>query len=86
MGDDVRTQIECWQTYEAFLQDSRVQFLADVEGISTALRRHSSSDQVAPKRWSDDILVAFADVYQVKIVTFDRALAARVEGSVLLTA
>jgi hypothetical protein len=48
------------------------------------LRRRTSQAIVAPKLWADAYLAAFAEAAGLTLVTFDRALAGKVKGAVLL--
>jgi len=85
MQDEVMTQRQAWQTYEALLRDERIKLVAEPSGISEQLKRLSARDEASPKRWVDDYLAAFAYTSGAGLVTFDRALAQRVTGSGLLT-
>ena len=85
MGEDVMTQREALRAYDDLLIDPRIDFIGEPEGVSTILSRISSRDEVSPKRWADDYLVAFAEAGNLTIATFDRAIAGRVSSSILLT-
>lgn len=52
--------------------------------LEQAFRNAASSDQASPKLWADAYLTAFAEVLGAQVVTFDRALARRCQGSHLL--
>jgi uncharacterized protein len=76
MGDDVRSQSEAWQIYDAFLNDERISFHAeaDPEQVQSAFRRLTSGRHASSKQWPDAYLVAFARVAGLTLVTFDRGL------------
>lgn len=86
MGVQALTQHESWQVYEDFLSDERVHFGNEKAEIIHLFRAISDRDEVSPKRWTDDYLLAFAQVNNLRIVTFDRALAGRAGDCVLLRA
>jgi toxin-antitoxin system PIN domain toxin len=85
MGDMVCTQRLAWVLYESLRSKEAVVFLDEPPGVDAAFRRISSRDEISPNRWQDDYLAAFAEVGDLTLVTFDRALAARVPGVTLLT-
>ena len=61
-------------------------FLTEPPMLERAFRNAASTDQVSPKLWADAYIAAFAEVSQAQVVTFDRALARRCQGSRLLPA
>ena len=46
--------------------------------------KRTSSKETATKQWADGYLAAFAEAAHLTLVTFDKALAGRVEGAVVL--
>ena len=64
--------------------DDRVVFLAEPPMLERAFRNAAFSDQASPKLWADAYLTAFAEVLGAQVVTLDRALAHRCQGSRLL--
>jgi len=52
--------------------------------IDSLFRHHTSRDETSTKQWADAYLAAFAITVKVRVVTFDRALAGKVKGAVLL--
>jgi toxin-antitoxin system PIN domain toxin len=83
MGRDVLHQREAWQAYDRFLAGG-VRFLEEpptLEDHFRRLTRHSSS---SPKEWADAYLAAFAIGAGLHLATFDKALAAKAKGSLLL--
>lgn len=84
MGADVATQAGAWHIYDLFYENGRT-FLADEpKGIEEALRRRTAKGESSTKEWADAYLAAFAELAGLRLVTFDKALAARAKGSVLL--
>jgi predicted nucleic acid-binding protein len=53
-------------------------------GIEAAFRTRTLASEPAPKTWTEAYLAAFAEAAGLTLVTFDRALAAMVEGAMLL--
>ena len=76
MRDDVRTQAEAWQAYDALVTDSHVSFQeeADVGLVESTLRRLTSSKRLSSKQWPGAYLAAFAQSAGLTLVTFDRGL------------
>ena len=50
----------------------------------SGLSARSMADSVSPKMWMDAYLAAFAETAGLTLVTFDRALAGKVKGAMLL--
>lgn len=76
MGEDTKTQIEAWKTYDRLLSDERVFFLPepDSEDFEHAFRNLTSKAQRSSRDWPDAYLGAFARTAGLSLVTFDRAL------------
>lgn len=84
MSNEVRTQRQAWDIYDAFLSDGGARFMQEPRTIEESFRRLSRSARVSPKDWADAYLAAFALETGAALVTFDKALAARTAGSVCL--
>ncbi|SNT30398.1 toxin-antitoxin system PIN domain toxin [Granulicella rosea] len=85
MGDDVATQAEAWRIYDLFHANGKT-FLADEpKGIEEMLRLRTSKDEVSTKEWADVYLTAFAELAGLRFVTFDKALARKTKGAILLS-
>jgi predicted nucleic acid-binding protein len=84
MGDETVTQRQCWAIYEKWLAGGRAVLRAEPAGIERAFRERTSALEPAPRTWMDTYLAAFAEAGNLTLVTFDRTLAAKVEGAVLL--
>src|SRR5947207_483379 len=75
---------EAWAAYARLFVDQRVAFLDEQPGLETRFRSYSREQTASPKLWADAWLLAFAEETSGTIVTFDRALAARAQRSILL--
>lgn len=84
MGDETATQRQCWTIYEQWLGGGRALLKAEPPGIEAAFRTRTVAPEPAPNAWMDAYLAAFAESAGLRLVTFDRALAAKVKGAVLL--
>jgi uncharacterized protein len=83
-AEEVMTQSEAWSAYDRWTSDSRVLFLdepANVEVVFRALTRQSHAHS---KNWADAYLAAFAEVADMRFVTFDRAFRGKVPKLLLL--
>lgn len=84
MQQDVLTQKACWAVFDRWAGTGQVRWANDPSGLDQHLRMLTESESVSPKRWMDAYLGAFAETAGLTLVTFDRALAAKAEGAVLL--
>ena len=84
MQNDVLTQQQAWEGFDSLVADSRNRMMGEPAGIDPAFREQTGSKRAATKQWADGYLAAFAETGGVQLVTFDRALAAKVKGAVLL--
>ena len=78
------TQAGAWSAYDRWLDDHRVQFLDEPPNVEAEFRGLSRRLHAEPKLWADAYLAAFANAENMRLVTFDRALAAKLEDPVLL--
>ncbi len=85
MGEEVINQVEAWRSYDRWLKDSRVVFLDEPADLESAFRSHSQRKDRSPKDWADAYLVAFAALWGLTLVTFDRGLQAKTKNLQLLT-
>jgi toxin-antitoxin system PIN domain toxin len=86
LGRKALTQNEAWKAYEQFRNDNRVTFRDEPAELDAVFRRLSARDEISPKRWGDDYLLAFAESCNLTLVTFDRTLAKRTPDAILLSA
>jgi len=84
MRGDVLTQLQAWEAFDLLVADPRNRMIGEPAGIDTAFRQQTGSQRAATKQWADGYLAAFAETAGIQLVTFDRALAAKVKGAVLL--
>jgi len=84
MRADVLTRKQAWEAFDALVADPRNRMLGEPAGIDPVFRQQTDSQPAATKRWADGYLAAFAETAGVRLVTFDRALAAKAKGAVLL--
>ena len=84
MGEDVMPQSAAWKIYDLFFQDSRNRYLDEPPGMEPRFRLRTNRREASPKQWADGYFAAFAETAGLTLVTFDKALAGRAKGSVLL--
>jgi hypothetical protein len=84
MGDEVLTQGQCWTLYRQWISGGKATLENEPATVSQAFEQRTMADASSPKEWMDAYLAAFAETAGVQLVTFDRALAAKVKGAVLL--
>ena len=84
MGMGTLTQAEAWKAYDRWLDDAAVEFAEEPAGLEPAFRSLTCSQQASPKEWADSYLTAFSITAGIRLVTFDRALAGKAKGSILL--
>lgn len=84
MRADVLTQRQVWETFDVLVADPRNRMIGEPAGIDPAFRQQTNSKEAATKQWADGYLAAFAETAGIQLLTFDRALAAKVKGAVLL--
>lgn len=68
---------EGWRVYDRFGQDGRVVFFSEPPETETRFRRYAVGRAASPKLWADSWLLAVSEAAGGRLVTFDRALAAR---------
>ncbi len=81
---DVMSQAEAWQAYDIWLDDPRIVFINEPEGLERSFRARSGFKRPAPKDWADAYLIAFSLVADLRLVTFDRAFRGKITELVLL--
>jgi toxin-antitoxin system PIN domain toxin len=84
MGEDVLTQSEAWGAFDAFLANPGNRMMDEPREIDPVFRRYTDRAEASTKQWADGYLAAFAESAGITLVTFDRALAGKVEGALLL--
>jgi predicted nucleic acid-binding protein len=84
MGKDVLIQRQCWGVYDRWVSTGQVAWAKEPEGMEAALRTLTSGTASSLKEWMDAYLAAFAEAGKLTLVTFDRALAEKAKGALLL--
>lgn len=84
MGADVLTQSEAWQVFDSILANPGNRMMDEPKGIDSLFRQFTDRKESSTKQWADGYLAAFAIAADVQIVTFDKALAEKAKGAVLL--
>ena len=83
MGVDVMTQRQAWSVYDTFLSDGGARFVYETRTVEDSFRGLSRLGTASPKDWADSYLAAFALETGVQLITFDKALGARVKGALV---
>lgn len=84
LHDDAYTQRDCWRFYEAWMTSGRARMMAEPYELERYFKARTTRDQSSTKEWADAYLAAFAEAVGLQLVTFDRVLAAKSKGSILL--
>jgi len=84
LARDVRTASQCWEVYDRWIEPGEAIFAFEPEGIEAEMRLRTSSHTPNPKEWADAYLAAFAETAHLALVTFDKALAGKAKGAVVL--
>jgi hypothetical protein len=86
MGSEALTQVEAWKEYDAWLATGIVLYHDEPAPLEEVFRSFTRQPRSSPKEWADSYLAAFAQAAGMTLVTFDRALKARVKDAILLRA
>jgi toxin-antitoxin system PIN domain toxin len=84
MAIDIATQAEAWRIYDAFYENGRTFLTDEPRGLEDLLRARTAKKRSSTKEWADEYMAAFAEAAHLTLVTFDKALAGRARGSILL--
>ena len=79
------TMKQAWQAFDGLRQDTTVIWLEEPSSVDAIFRRITDMPEKSPKLWTDAYLLATAEAAGARLVTMDRAMAARA-GDVLLLA
>jgi uncharacterized protein len=85
LGHDAVTQRRCWEIYDRWINGGKAILAAEPAGLEAGLRLRTSVDSPSPKAWTNAYLAAFAEAAGLSLLTFDRALAGKAKGAVLLS-
>jgi len=84
MGADVLGQSQAWEEFDKLVAHPGNRMMDEPAGIDLLFREQTSSGEAATKQWANGYLAAFATAAKLTLVTFDRALAGKAKGAVLL--
>lgn len=84
MGDEAMSQKQAWSVYDGLLRDGRILLADEPAALEPAFRSLTQSAHPSPKQWADSYIAAFAETADMTLVTFDRALKARLKTAILL--
>jgi len=84
MQQDALKQKVCWRVYDRWVGTGQITWADDPVGLEPRLRARTESETISPKTWMDDYLAAFAETAGLTLVTFDKALAGKTKGALLL--
>jgi uncharacterized protein len=84
MAAETLTQRQAWHVYDLFLKEGGAQFLSEPRTLENTFRQLSRQPSASPKDWADSYLAAFALESGATLVTFDKALAAKGKGAIIL--
>jgi uncharacterized protein len=84
MGAETLTQRQAWHIYDLLLKANDVQFCHEPRSLEHSFRAFSRRPSASPKDWADSYLAAFAHEIGARLITFDKALAARPKGAIVL--
>ncbi len=82
MGEETLTQRAAWKVFDAWIEDTRVEYVEEPAMLEAHFRETSSRASSSHARWSDDYLVAFARASGLRLVTLDKKLQS--DGDALL--
>jgi uncharacterized protein len=75
VGRQAVTLVKAWGIYDAFLNDPRVRFAEEPDGLEANWRTYTHRQTRSPKLWNDAYLAAFAKAGEYEVVSFDKAFA-----------
>jgi uncharacterized protein len=84
MGGAPYTTEQAWQAYQSVIDLPEVVSVAEPLGVEAAMRKHTMHPQFRQADWTDAYLAAFAQLAQLRVVTFDKGFK-RFAGPALLT-
>jgi toxin-antitoxin system PIN domain toxin len=77
MGKDVKSMAGAWDVFDQCCTDERIAFLQEPDGVDPTFRTLAGGRHSSPNVWADAYLAAFATAAGLRLVTFDKALAAK---------
>lgn len=85
MGPATLTQVKAWDVFDRWLREGGAILIPEPPEVDSLFRRRTRAAQASPKDWADAYLAAFAHAAGLTLITFDKALAQKARGSVLLS-
>ena len=70
--DETVTMDAAWVYYDRLLEDERVYFVREPEGLEKAWKIYTRNQTYSHRVWNDAYLAAFAQTANLKIATFDK--------------
>lgn len=84
MEEEALSLSACWAIFDQWVDTGQVVWADEPSGLGLFLRNITQANSISPKTWMDAYLAAFAETAGLTLVTFDRALAGKTKGAVLL--
>lgn len=84
MGEEVLTQSQAWQAFDALLANPNNRMIDEPPGIGPLFRQFTDRGEASTKQWADGYLAAFAETAELTLVTFDKALGTKTKQALLL--
>ena len=72
-GNPPLTNREAWRVYDQFMEDDRIAFFNEPEGLEETWKAFALRESSSPKLWMDAYLAAFALTSGCQMVTTDKA-------------
>jgi hypothetical protein len=85
MQPDTLNQEQCWRVFDEWINSGEAILAGEPDGLDADLRLRTTEKIATPKVWADAYLAAFAETARLTLVTFDKALAEKAKGAVLLS-
>jgi toxin-antitoxin system PIN domain toxin len=71
-GNPPLTNRQAWQVIDSFMEDERITFVAEPEGLEETWKLLAIRDTHSPKLWMDAYLAAFALCAGLQMITTDK--------------
>jgi uncharacterized protein len=73
-----------WSAYDRLFEDNRVDYITEPVDVEAKFRSMTESEISSPKVWADAWLLAMAECYGGRVVTFDQRMAIQREICLVL--
>lgn len=84
MEHEVLNQQACWKLYDRWVSTRQTVWAEESQELEKSLRARTAHPTASSKTWMDAYLAAFAETAQFTLVTFDKSLAKKTAGALLL--